>query len=141
MKPMLLVLSSITCLFSSFVNAQSNVRFDSLWIYEYYKTGGFTTVAAINEFVNLEKENHKKNSFETDMLNKVLSRAIVKRHFQTKLGSWPQKLFCLGKSGGQIHKILLVGPDLIIDFTEKKNYWIKNEDDKKWAEGLLNKVK
>lgn len=102
---------------------------------------GFTTAGASSEFKELKKIN--VNLIEVkiqdiERIESIIAKAKCKRHTQSKLGIG--MLFCIALIGNEDVDILL-GSNLIVDFSNYKNYWIKDKKDQSWITNFIERVK
>ena len=111
------------------------------WIYNYTQKGGLLR-GQVKSYVFSDAE--KKDSIpvpDIATLDKVITHAKVKRSIQAgKLGANTRALFCGALIKGKYHRILICNNDLVIDFTDNRDYSINDLSDKHWLAALGEKV-
>ncbi len=126
-------------LFIGNVNAQENI--DSLSIYNFQESRGYTTSAIRNTFVKIKQKDTpllKVTIEEKQHFNNILNNAKKKRHFQTKIGAGV--LFAkINNRNSRLDYDILICPSLIIDLSNSLNYNIHNEQDKVWLKNFIRK--
>lgn len=120
---------------------QAQVKIDSMFVYDHFLDRGFTTAGASTEFGELKQNNTRLievNFQDIDSIASIMAKTKCKKHTQTKLGI--EMLFCSASIENQDVN-LLVGTNLIVDFSNYKNYWIKDERDQDWIANFIQRVK
>ena len=132
---MLLVL--LTCLPIISLDSQT-IHTQKMYLYEFFRNRGYTTMGAVGQFLDLEKSNVKKielSQNEVVQFEVILSRIEVKRHYQTKLNGC---FFSTYIKDGLKNNILL-SKNYIINLSNRKQYKIENTKYQKWINDLLIK--
>ena len=138
MKRLLLIL----LLLPVFAKGQAqNSWAGKFWIYNYPHKGGLLR-GDVKKYIFSDAE--KKDSIHVpDIagLNKVIGHAKVKRSIQAgKLGANTRALFCGALIKGEYHRILICNNDLVIDFTDNRDYSINDLSDQHWLDALGEKM-
>lgn len=135
---MSLILSSSCC----FRTQKTKItKINEILIYDYFWTGGYTTAGAASQLSRLEKANIAKIKLEpsiTDSLSHIMKEAKVRRLFQSKTGM--SLLFGeIITADNQVLKIY-ISRNVICDYTNKQEYWIKNPEHLKWVSEFIDKM-
>jgi hypothetical protein len=103
----------------------SQTTIDSIKIYKYFKIRGYTTVGAHRQFDRMDSakvELSPINKEQVDTINSILIRSKKRMYFQQKYGI--KNVFFVFYIKGQKHLVLYGFDCLIVDFTDKRKYWI-----------------
>jgi hypothetical protein len=113
-----------------------------IWIYNYFPLRGYTTAGAYGEIIRLEEENAPKFKLEqndVDSLCCTLREALPEKLFHTKIGQ--NLIFAeVILKDGQRSMILITPYVISIEFI-KKNYWIRDENNKQWLFEFRDRVR
>ena len=114
----------------------------NLFVFDYFKTKGYTTATAFTQFDDLIKNKVTKIKAEqVDCIHfySILKGIKSKKHYQTKLGT--DNIFIELITEKSIIKAVICSSELILDLTNNKEYWIKDKEQQKWLIEFLSKIK
>lgn len=148
----------LCCLLPDYLCAQDIDKIDRISIYEDFHERGYTTAGAYTHFDDMKKAKlslHEISVEDQSVFQGILSRAVRKKHHQTKLGT--RNIFCeiqfsdisfpnrviisnvathynfFGKSKGEFA--------LITNLTTMKEYVIRDAKDLEWISLFHEKVR
>lgn len=114
-------------------NTQNRIEIKEIIIYNYSNNQGYTTSSAYSKFLEIESSNLNRIYLSIDevkMIQTIIYDSKVKKIFLGKTGNMVLFAKLLTKDNKEF-KILFT-PNLIRDFTNKKDYWIKNQQYNDW---------
>jgi len=124
---------------------QNKMKLDDIkeiWVYDYFPARGYTTAGAYGEIIRLEKKNTPRLKLEqsdVDSLCRILRETSPGKLFHTKWGGNLIFAELVLKNGQKI--MAFIGRYAISVDIIKKNYWIKEEEDKKWLDEFIDRVR
>jgi hypothetical protein len=115
-----------------------NFEVKDFYFYKHAHYGGQLFGQAKADFKRAEKKD-KIPVDDPDRFKKVLDHSAPNHFVFGKLGG--TYVYCDAiASDGTDHMILICDTVFIIDYTQKRYYWVSNKDDKHWLERLVDKV-
>ena len=123
---------------------QKNMKLEDIreiWVYDYFPARGYTTAGAYGEIIRLERENTPKFKLEqndVDSLCRILRETSAGKLFHTKLGGELVFAEIILENGKNLKTIIGFN---VISVDIGKNYWIKDEESRKWLEEFVNRVR
>jgi hypothetical protein len=117
------------------------MKIDEAYVYKHFPEQGFTTAGLVSELKTL-KESHvntiRLTPDDAQLLSQIISNARKKRHRQTKTGGGA----CFGilRTGSEKWDMVILN-NLIIDMTNRINYWIKDESDESKLAEVVMRIK
>tara|TARA_R110001592_G_scaffold237242_1_gene495996 strand:+ start:1778 stop:2203 length:426 start_codon:yes stop_codon:yes gene_type:complete len=122
-------------------NSKPDIIIKKITVYNYFEKQGFTSHSAYSKFSELETAKTPStllNNNQTNIFQTIIDRSKEKKIFPGKTGN----LILFAKIedyNGKIHKVLII-KNVIRNFTNKKDYWIKNNDDITWLHDFISKL-
>jgi glycyl-tRNA synthetase alpha subunit len=113
---------------------------EEIWIYNYFNAKGYTTASAYGQIIRLEEQNISKFKLEQndlDSLCRIITESSPGIIFHTKWGGGLVFAEAILKDGKRL-KIFISSDAISIEIG--KNYWIKNEKNKKWLTDFKNRI-
>jgi hypothetical protein len=127
-------------LYFLFVSNHERKNLKEVFVYKYLTTTGYSNASALYELNKLQEnktESFKITQIEKDSLVVILNNSKIKKMRPTKLGM--NVLFCKINDQNNITSQIIINTAIIRNFTDKKDYWIKNEEDRKWLHNFILK--
>ncbi len=121
-------------------NVLGQSKIDSIKLYKFFKPHGYTTMAAYNKFIDLDLSKIELitlSNVEVDSINSILNKSKIKKHIQQKYGT--RNVFFIFYVNGKKQKALYAFDACIVNFTEKKDFVIKNPSNIDYIHQLVKK--
>jgi hypothetical protein len=121
------------------ITSYSQTKVDSIKVYKYFLTRGYTTSGAYTYFKDLDSMQIEKLNLtksQVDSLNAILINAKRKKHFQQKYGI--ENAFMIFYIQGLAHKVVFNIDSRVVDLKDKMEYVINFPLHRDYLRKLLN---
>lgn len=123
--------------------AQNDINISKINLYKIEDLGkGYTTASAYGQFVKIEDENIESvliDDIDINIIQNIINKSKTRNLHHEKTGLNVLFLTAYFDCDSSFHKMVLCQNNCFIDFTSKKEYWIKEDEHKASLDSIRKK--